>query len=363
MERHPRVVLACDWFVRYTAGLAGGLEALGAAVALVTRSHDEEFGSTPGAMGAYLRHALGDSVPRVQVDGRVRDPRGIAAAARAWRRVGRFAPDVVHLQDSALNDPRLTAVARARPRRYALTVHDLELHPGDPRMRRSQTLMWRALIRGAGLIFVHAPVLRDRLVRELRPRGAVVVVPHGASEPAVAPLPDLPSLLVFGRMAHYKGVDTLLDAMPLIWAQLPGTRLTIAGKGPVGPHATLADPRVSLRNEYIPDGDVPHLFHGATCAVLPYREASQSGVAALAKRHGRPLVATSVGGLPDLAADGSTRLVPPEDPGALAEALLEVLRARDLAERMSRAAAEAAGRDISWRRVAELSLEAYERHL
>jgi glycosyltransferase involved in cell wall biosynthesis len=213
------------------------------------------------------------------------------------------------------------------------------------------------------LIFVHAESLRERLLAEQRPRAAVVVVPHGADEPAVAPLPARPSLLLFGRLSRYKGVDTLLDAMPLVWTRAPETRLTIAGRGEIGHHPALADPRVRVRNEHVPDAEIPRLFGSATCVVLPYREASQSGVAALAKGHGRGLVATRVGGLEELARDGGARLVPPEDPRALAEAIVEVVGAPGLAERMSRAASDAVRAELSWSRVGEATLEAYERHL
>src|SRR5699024_8256944 len=109
--------------------------------------------------------------------------------------------------------------------------------------------------------------------------------------------------------------------------------------------------------------DVPDLFGAATCVVLPYREASQSGVAALARRFGRGIVATAVGGLPDMAREGGALVVPPEDPVALAHAIGDVLHRPELARRMSREATHAARTSLGWPRVAQLTLDAYERHL
>jgi glycosyltransferase involved in cell wall biosynthesis len=360
-----RVLLACDWFVRYTVGLAGGLAAHGSPVALLTRAHDGEFGSTAGAMRAYVGAELGPAVTHLQLGGRVRDPRAAADLLRVAGRARRFAPRVVHVQDSVASDPRLLVAAGLRPGRYALTIHDIDRHPGDPAVRRRQQALGRALVRGAGLIFVHADALRDQLVERHRPRGAVVVIPHGSDDPppAPAPLPPRPSLLLFGRVSRYKGADTLLDALPLVWEHAPETTLTIAGKGRLQPHPTLADPRVIVRNEYVPDADVPALFAAATCVVLPYREASQSGVAAQAKRYGRALVVTAVGGLTAVAGRGEALIVPPEDPRALADALLEVVRTPGLGERMGHAAAAAVRDELSWSRVAERTLDAYERHL
>jgi starch synthase len=357
------VLLVCDWFVRYTVGLAGGLVDSGAAVGLLTRTHDMEFGAVPGAMQAYVREELGAPVAHLALGGRVSDPRSAIDLARLGRRARTFGAAVVHLQDSVLNDPRLLVVARARPGRYALTVHDVERHPGDRPLSRRQCALRLMLIRRAGLIFVHADALRERLLELHAPRAPVVVVPHGADDPAPVPLPDRPSLLLFGRLSSYKGADTLLDALPLVWEQAPDTRLTIAGKGSLEAHPTLADPRVVVRNEYIPDADVPALFAAATCVVLPYREASQSGVASLAHRHGRGLVVTAVGGLPSAASSGAALVVPPMDPRALADALLQVVRTPALGESMGRAAAAAVQRELSWTRVGAATLAAYRRHL
>jgi glycosyltransferase involved in cell wall biosynthesis len=219
------------------------------------------------------------------------------------------------------------------------------------------------LIAHAGLVFVHAETLRRRLIAEHRPTAPVVVVPLGSELPEVRPLPRDPSLLLFGRMSRYKGLDTLLDAMPLVWQAAPGARLTVAGAGAIAPHPVLGDPRVDVRNTYVPEADLPALFAAATCVVLPYREASQSAVAAAAKRFGRGLVVTDVGGLADAADGGLARVVAPEDPDALAGAVLEVLRTPGLAHAMSRAAAAAAREGSSWSRVGALTLDAYRRHL
>jgi glycosyltransferase involved in cell wall biosynthesis len=359
----PRVLLSCDWFVRYTVGLAGGLRAIGAQPVLLTRSHDREFGSVPGAMRAYVDEALGGDVPHMRLGGRVRDPRSALELARARRSVHRFSPHVVHLQDSLANDPRLFVATGAWPRRYALTVHDVERHPGDRPANLRQRELWRAFVRGAGLIFVHGEELRERLIAQHRPRATVVVVPQGSDEASAAPLPERPSLLLFGRLSWYKGVDTLLDAMPLVWEHAPDVRLTIAGEGEVARRPALSDERVVLRSGHVPDADVPELFAAATCVVLPYREASQSAVAALAKRHGRGLIVTDVGALAEAVRDGTGCVVAPEDPAALARAILRVVGSPEVPASMSSAAIAAVRDELSWERVGGATLEAYRRVL
>lgn len=360
----PRVVLACDFFLRYTSMLAGGLARAGAAVTLLSRDHDEEFGGRPGAAAEFVAAAAGPAVQRCTVSGRVRSPRGLGGARRARRELRRFGADVVHLQESIGNDVRLIYASGARPRRFALTIHDPRRHPGEA-ASRSSVLSNRVLVRGAGLIFVHGDALRDELVELARPRAPIVVVPHGvdpvAGEPA--PLPERPSILFFGRLGPYKGVDVLLDAMDAVWARQPEAELTIAGAGELADHPALADPRVTLRAEHVPDAELPALFAAATCVALPYRQASQSGVGALAKRHGRGMVVSAVGGLPELVADGSGLTVPAEDPAALAAALLGPLGDRDRAARLGRAGHATAVAGADWDSVAATTLAAYDRYL
>jgi glycosyltransferase involved in cell wall biosynthesis len=164
-------------------------------------------------------------------------------------------------------------------------------------------------------------------------------------------------------MSAYKGLDVLLEAMPLLWRRHPDLTLMVAGAGERPKHPLLSDERVTVRSEHIPDKEVPKLFAGTTCLVLPYRQASQSGVGSLAKRYGRPIVATAVGGLPELVGDGSGMVVPPEDSEQLADAVLRILDDRALAERMGEAGTRAVEREAGWRAIAERTLDAYERCL
>jgi glycosyltransferase involved in cell wall biosynthesis len=185
------------------------------------------------------------------------------------------------------------------------------------------------------------------------------VVPHGADPPQVAPLPDEPTLLFFGRLSYYKGLDVLLDALPAVWERVPAAKLVIAGAGQRPEHPLLADPRVDLRFGHVAESDLPGLFAGATCAVLPYRQASQSGVGSRAKSFGRAAVVTRLGGLPELVSDGSGIAVEPEDPAALAGALVELLTDPERAAAMGRKGADALETGAGWDRVAGLTLDAY----
>jgi glycosyltransferase involved in cell wall biosynthesis len=358
----PRVLLACDFHQHYCAMLGGGLARAGAAVTMLRRDHDLEFGGAAGAAEEFVRGAVGPEVELATLEGRVRSLRGWTQAVALRRALRDGSPQVVHLQESIANDPRLLLAAGVRRRRFAFTVHDPVRHPGD------QASWWTvrtniALARAAGLVFVHGEALREELIEIAAPRAPVVVIPHGVDPGERAPLPGCRSILFFGRISHYKGLDVLLDAMSAVWREMPDARLLVAGAGEIADHPALADSRVRVRSGHIPDAEVAELFKACDCIALPYRQASQSGVGSRIKPFARPLIVTDVGALPELVADGSGLVVPSEDPGALAGALVSVLSDTALATRLGAAGAATAEREGSWDVIAERTLDAYREHL
>lgn len=360
----PRVLFVLDHHVKYAAGLARGLESVGCPVTMLTRTHDWEFGLEAGAMVRWMERELeGTGVAWERLEGRARDLGTVPAVTGIRRRIRRFGPEVLHLQESVVDDWRLLAAAPPRPGRYAITIHDAVQHPGDLVRSAWKRRLQDELVRRAGVVFVHAEPVRAALIERTGTRAPVVVVPHGVRPPEPLPLPERPSLLFFGRLSAYKGLDVLLDAVSLLWSRGVDVELTVAGAGPLEPHPALDDPRLTLRHEHVAEEELPALFGAASCVVLPYREASQSGVATLARRYGRAIVASAVGGLPEMVDDEVGRLVAPGDPDALAGALEELLAESGALERMGRAAAARAAGEGSFSRVAELTVQAYRRHL
>lgn len=113
--------------------------------------------------------------------------------------------------------------------------------------------------------------------------------------------PALRTLLFFGLIRDYKGLDLLLDAMPLLG---PGYQLVVAGEsyGSFDKYQAQIDAsgcagRIHVFNRYIDDTQVPGFFSAADVCVLPYRSATQSGITAIALHFEVPVVATPVGGL------------------------------------------------------------------
>jgi glycosyltransferase involved in cell wall biosynthesis len=155
--------------------------------------------------------------------------------------------------------------------------------------------------------------------------------------------------LAFGHVRPYKGVDIALNAWRMLgvpvtlvvageawWKSADEYRALAAGLGNV---------RLDLR--FIPDSEIATYFAAADVVLAPYRTEAQSGVALTAFHFGRPVIASTVGGLPEIIRDGENGLlIPPENPRALADAVTRFFTSLDR-NAMERAAAESARR-YSW---------------
>jgi glycosyltransferase involved in cell wall biosynthesis len=205
--------------------------------------------------------------------------------------------------------------------------------------------------------------------------GRIEVIPHGAfdyltRQPREVPLPgelrevEGPVVLLFGLVRPYKGTDVLLEA----FRRVQGAELWIVGM-PRMPMAALRElaervpGRVRFVDRFVSDPEIPAFMRRADLVVLPYRNIEQSGVLYTALAFGRPLVLSSVGGFPEVAEHGAARLVPPDDPDALAETLNELLADPGERERLAAGAAAAASGPYSWEQIGRRTVELYQRLL
>jgi glycosyltransferase involved in cell wall biosynthesis len=137
-------------------------------------------------------------------------------------------------------------------------------------------------------------------------------------------------VLFFGYVRKYKGLMNLLEAFPEIKRSVQNAHLLIVGEyydDPAPYHNAIQ--RLGLREsvtevaEYVANEDVHLYFEAANVAVLPYNEATQSGILSIAYGFAKPVIVTDVGGLAELVDDGKTGfVVPPHDIGELSEAVI-----------------------------------------
>jgi glycosyltransferase involved in cell wall biosynthesis len=213
-----------------------------------------------------------------------------------------------------------------------------EAKPGDG-------LLTRLALRFPDAFIVQSGAVRKELA-DVRPDAPVAEVPHplyGIFPPPVSKsrarrmlgIREARVILFFGYIRAYKGLRILLEAMPLILKRLT-VRLLVCGEFYEGREDALErirslglGPRVTVVDGFIPNEDVVRYFCACDLVVLPYLSATQSGIVQVAYRYDRPVVATRVGGLPEAVGHGKTGyVVPPGDPGALADAVVRFYAGR-----------------------------------
>jgi colanic acid/amylovoran biosynthesis glycosyltransferase len=261
-------------------------------------------------------------------------PAMLGAFARAARRSARVA-DLVHahwLPSGAV------ALATGKPFVVQLWGTDVELARRLPRLARG-------VLRRARLVIAPS----NALAEEGRRLGAreVRVIPNGVALPADAGVEaDPPEVLYAGRLSPEKGVLELMAAAD-------GLRLVVAGDGPLRA-------QVPQALGFVPNDDLQELYARAAVVACPSHREGFGVACAEAMAHGKPVVASAVGGLKDLVVDGETGLlVPPRDVAALRAALQRLLADGDLRRRFGSAGRERIRRHFSWERFSADTIRAY----
>jgi glycosyltransferase involved in cell wall biosynthesis len=307
---------------RLAALLAEGLQALGGIESILSLSSAAEILQNPNG-------------PRCELP--VKTYAGLVGLA--WRFM--LAPITIMQLSRRLRrlDPRIAVCAMPGPldllmavalRRVgipvAVIVHDAEAHPGDgfPLLLTLQ----RALLRRADLAVVLSNHVASALTLNgsLPARMPVVVaalppLAFGFTPPDVHAGPR--RVLCFGRLRTYKGLDLLAEALRLLGPRAD-MEVRVVGQGPES--TALADlrtlPGVTVENRWVPEDEINSILNWADTVVLPYREASQSGIAPTALAARRHVIATRVGGLPEQLKNEPFATLCEPDAKSLAAALL-----------------------------------------
>lgn len=290
----------------------------------------------------------------------------VAARQRLAKLKRAYKPDLVHVH---FTDPSVffhwqTSYAHSTATLVAIR-YALPDRPAGTDTLTGQTLRnadWITADSSAMLMDVH------RLVPETIDRSSVIY--SGLEMPELVPQPlpvERPRLLCLGRVVEDKGFDVALRAFQIIVKRFHEARLVIAGDGPARPSLERLSAELEIANEvefagWTPPEKVPELMNSATVVLMPSRCREAFGLVALeAAQMARPVVATRVGGLPEVVVDKETGLlVPKEDPLALAEGVVSLLKDPGWADKMGKRGRERAQSVFSWDRYVDSHDELYQ---
>jgi glycosyltransferase involved in cell wall biosynthesis len=261
-------------------------------------------------------------------------PLFLASFARAARSAARGS-DLVHAHWLVSGLP---ALATGKP-------FVLQLWGTDVELARRAPWVARALLRRASAVICPSSALAEA-AREL---GAPSphVVPSGVDVPDAVGEPETPPHVLFvGRLSQEKGIHELAEATE-------GLPRVVVGDGPL---RELVPDAVG----FVPPRDLGPYYERAAVVVCPSRREGYGVVAREAMAHGRPVVASAVGGLLDAVEDGATGLlVPPGDAGALRATIERLLDDHALRARMGAAAKAKARESFSWDASTEATISVY----
>jgi glycosyltransferase involved in cell wall biosynthesis len=336
----------------YALGLASALSAQDLGVEFIG-SNELDCPEVRGIAGLTFLNLRGDQ--REDVGVARKGVRILTYYARLMTYAALARPRVLHIlwnnRFEVFDRTLLMLFYRLVGKRIVLTAHNVNAAKRDARDSWLNRASLRIQYRLCDHVFVHTEAMKTELIADFGvAAGAVSVIPFPINETIpttslTAPeakqrlglAPDEKTLLFFGQIAPYKGLEHLVDAMTVLATQRQDVRLIIAGKVKRG-HAeywsriqrTIADEGIGhlviQRIEFIPDNEVEPYFKAADGVVIPYVDIFQSGVPFLAFSFGVPVIASDVGSLRDDVTADTGLLSRPGDPADLARTIEHFFR-------------------------------------
>jgi len=252
-------------------------------------------------------------------------------------------PEMIQLNFSGPSGYYLLAAAGPDDPPLVMAVR----HPLDKMTEKADSLVSRLLRASTWVTGNSRSTLAEAIavVPEIEPRSSVIL--NGLKAPQQLPTRlsfEPPELLCLGRLVYDKGFHVAVQAFASIRRRFPAARLTIAGDGPERSALEAQAESLGLGSAVrftglIDPEDVPEVMNRASVVLMPSREESFGLVALEAGLMGRPVIASDVGGLPEVVRHGVTgRTVPRDDPESLATAAIRLLENPTEARRCGEAA-------------------------
>ena len=254
-------------------------------------------------------------------------------------------------------------------RKIILTVHDPFPHTGlDTRIVR---LRRKVAFRCVPHFIILNKAQREKFLSFYRLPSSAVIDSRlscytylNMVEPDMTTVPEQKYILFAGKISKYKGVEYLLEAMKKVHDTFPDIKLVVAGGGKyhfdISEYAAL--PYIDIRNRFIPDEELVALMNKTQFMVCPYTDATQSGVIMSSFTFGTPVIATRVGGLPEMLGNGKYgMLVKEKDTDALYQGICSLLSDEEQLADYRKEIAKDYTSDgyLSWKTIAEELRESY----
>lgn len=355
-----KVVLLSFYFLEYTIQLANALAKIVDLTLMMPKERVEP----------YLPYIDKDVTLDLFQYPRLREISNVRMICHILKRIRQHKPDIIHMQEGHLWFNFVWPFLKGKKWALVNTVHDVSRHSGDKPSKKAPLNIHNMSRKYADHVIVHGDKQKEELCRLFDiSLQKTHVVRHGNyffykhwENPKIKENKN--TILFFGRIWEYKGLQYLIQAEPLITKVVPDAKIVIAGTGEnFEKYEAMMEnrDRYIIHNKYIDNTMVCDLFRSASVVAMPYIDGTQSGVLPLAYSFGKPVVVTDVGSIPEAVDEGKTGfVVPPRDVSALAEKIIHLLKNKAERQQMGKAAFEKACGALSWERSAGHTVEVYQ---
>lgn len=293
-------------------------------------------------------------------------------------------PDIVHINWSVLPEVDLLAIKMMRSMGFPVlyTAHNAVPHEGIG----NRYHCYKTIMHNVDHIVCLTQHVKEEILKTFHlARNKVSVVRHGDFDFVIEQVEDTVSskkakcglmptcdfvISFFGLIRPYKGLEYLLKALPAIVRRIPGCMLLVFGSASTKDadyyRAIIKELGLSKSVisdfHYVPLKEVVAYLKVTDIAVLPYVSASQSGNIPMLSKMGIPVVATRVGGLPEMIREGTNgMLVPPRSPEAISDAVCSLLSNPERLKKMKMDSIRYAAEAFSWDKIAADMMKVYEK--
>ena len=276
------------------------------------------------------------------------------------REIKMFLPDYVYIPMIHWWNPIVNFLAK--PAKVIFTVHDVTQHKGEESFLADN--LRKLILKQSHRVIILSEALREKLVYQKVKSEIISVIPHanfsyyGESFKIEDKKYDNDRIIFFGRINHYKGLHILLEAMKIVVKERPKLKLSIVGNGDISEHEEnfkLLKDNLELHVRWIGDEEVQGFFGESDFCIVPYIEASQSGVIPLSYSLGLPVIASRIGGIPEQVLEGETGyLLEPENVIDLAEFIIDLSGDKEKVKVLGKKAYDFASEKLTWEASAKI---------
>jgi glycosyltransferase involved in cell wall biosynthesis len=292
-------------------------------------------------------------------------PYNLYAMYNIIKKIFSYKPDIIHLVSDS---PWICFFFPILKYRFSIvsTIHDPKQHLGDERI--DYEIVEYLTQKFSDLILVHGEYLKQIVLAKWNvPFSKVHVIPHGdfsilKKMGKTGITSEKNTVLFFGRIKEYKGLKYLLQSRYFLIKKFPSFKIIIAGDGDLTSYGELCrDPSLEIHNYYIPSDKVPEFFQRSSIVVLPYIDASQSGVVSLAFTFNKPVITTNVGSIPEVVINNKTGIiVQPKNSLEIAKAIEMIFNNDELRNKMINNIESYTHKELAWDNIARKIIYSYK---